>query len=221
MVYWEQFPALTQITGLAHGFSLRQPEVDVVTDRETALQRLQPAFSHLKAELGFSASTVYGCEQIHGAEIAKVSLETQSRSFAGVDGLSTLERGCALEILVADCCAVYLVDPKSGALALLHSGKKGTELGITEKAIAALQQQGVEAKNLVAQLSPCIAPPYYETDFAAQIVESLRCSGVPQEQIFLPVANTAAQVDKYYSYRQEKGKTGRMMALLGWRDSGK
>ena len=39
-------------------------------------------------------------------------------------------RGLCLGVYVADCCAIYLADPVKRAIGLLHSGKKGTELGI-------------------------------------------------------------------------------------------
>jgi copper oxidase (laccase) domain-containing protein len=74
-------------------------------------------------------------------------------------------------------------------------------------------EYGTEPADLVAQLSPCIRPPFYEVDFAANIVQSLKRSGV--RQVFDSGENTAADLERYYSYRMEKGRTGRMLALLG------
>ena len=71
---------------------------------------------------------------------------------------------------------------------------------------------GTDPADLVAQLGPCIRPPQYEVDFAAEIVQSLRRSGVTQ--VFDSGENTAENPEKYYSYRMEKGRTGRMLALL-------
>jgi polyphenol oxidase len=73
-------------------------------------------------------------------------------------------------------------------------------------------EYGTEPADLVAQLSPCIRPPFYEVDFAANIVQSLKRSGV--RQVFDSGENTAADLERYYSYRMEKGRTGRMLALL-------
>ena len=115
---------------------------------------------------------------------------------------------------MADCCAVFLVDSQRSAIGLVHSGKKGTELNVVG---AAMQKMAVEfgtvPADLVAQLGPCIRPPFYEVDFAADIVQSLKRSGV--RQIFDSGENTAADLERYYSYRMEKGQTGRMLALLG------
>jgi copper oxidase (laccase) domain-containing protein len=119
----------------------------------------------------------------------------------------------ALGIYVADCCAIYLVDPVKRAIGLLHSGKKGTELGIAERAVETMAREyGSQPADLVAQLSPCIRPPQYEIDFAAEIVRQLHRAGVPQ--VADCGANTAADLDRYYSYRMEKGRTGRLLALL-------
>ena len=39
--------------------------------------------------------------------------------------------------------------------------------------------------------------------------------GVPASQVADSGICTGAEVDRYYSYRIEKGRTGRMLALLG------
>ena len=73
------------------------------------------------------------------------------------------------------------------------------------------EEFGSNPANLIVQLSPCIRPPHYEIDFAADIVEQCRAQGVKQ----IHDSCTACHLDLYYSYRAEKGKTGRMLALLG------
>ena len=40
------------------------------------------------------------------------------------------------------------------------------------------QRFAVESEQLMAQLSPCIRPPHYEIDFAAEIVQQCRDAGV-------------------------------------------
>jgi copper oxidase (laccase) domain-containing protein len=166
-------------------------------------------------------------EQIHGDKIAvacravasrrRVDVApTSSKEFEGCDGFITNQRGIALGIHVADCCAVYIVDPKTPAIGLVHSGKKGTELGIAAKAIQQMTEKfGSNPADMIVQLSPCIRPPHYEIDFASDIVEQCRAQGV--QQIHDSGICTACHPDLYYSYRAEKGKTGRMLALLGFR----
>jgi copper oxidase (laccase) domain-containing protein len=127
--------------------------------------------------------------------------------------LITNQRGVCLGIYVADCCAVYLVDPVRSAIGLVHSGKKGTELGIASKAIESMAEHfGSHASDLIVQLSPCIRPPHYEIDFAADIVRQCRELGV--SSVHDSAVCTACDLDRYYSYRAEKGRTGRMLAFL-------
>jgi copper oxidase (laccase) domain-containing protein len=74
------------------------------------------------------------------------------------------------------------------------------------------REYGSAPAELVAQLSPCIRPPQYEVDFAAEIGRQLRAAGVGE--VADCGANTAADPERYYSYRMEKGRTGRLLALL-------
>ena len=154
-------------------------------------------------------------QQIHGDKIAVVDQPvTGDNEVAGCDGIIANQKKIALGIHVADCCAIYIADPKTPAIGLVHSGKKGTELAIVSKAVQQMREHfGSDPAELVVQLSPCIRPPHYEIDFAAQIVEQCRAAGV--KAIHDSGVCTACDIDRYYSYRAEKGKTGRMLALLG------
>ena len=72
---------------------------------------------------------------------------------------------------------------------------------------------GSDPANMLVQLSPCIRVPHYEVDFAAEIVRQCRALGV--KEIHNSGVCTACNLHRYYSYRAEKGKTGRMLALIG------
>ena len=114
---------------------------------------------------------------------------------------------------MADCCAIFLVDPRQRAIGLAHSGRKGTELDILSATVAAMRREyGSRPSDIVAQLGPCIRPPWYDVDFAARIVEQGRAAGL--NRLIDPGTCTAANPEQYYSYRREKGRTGRMLALL-------
>src|SRR5580704_3468449 len=206
----ERFPALEALENILHGFVLRVPGLDVHADREIALQRLDGY--HEIARRSFGARQVRLAEQIHGNSVAVVTVDSAAKS-KQVDALITRDPEVLLGITVADYCAVFLVDPEQLAIGLVHSGKKGTELNIVDAAVQKMATEfGTEPADLVAQLSPCIRPPDYEVDFAADIVRNLKRSGV--SRVFDSQENTAADLERYYSYRKEKGRTGRMLALL-------
>lgn len=212
----ESFPALEALRGLVrHGFVQRISGVDVQADNAGVLNGLHEAHLEAVEQLGFDPEKWFTAEQVHGAEVARVP-QSGLRYIPGVDGLMTNQRGVMLGIHVADCGAIYLVDPGHEAIALLHSGKVGTQLGIIKVALVAMSQQfGTRAQDVIVQLGPCIRKPAYEVDFPAQIHLDALAAGVPPHQYFDCGTCTHAAPDRYYSYRREKGKTGRLLALLG------
>ncbi len=210
----ERFPALA-LRGVAHGFVRRVPGVVVGEEKAAVLAALGPWHEGAAAWLGFSARDIFTAEQIHGGETCVVTAAAPRYSL-GMDGLMTDEPGLLLGIHTADCAPVYVVDPVKRAIALLHSGRKGTEAGITPRAIQLMAATyGSTPADLVVQIGPCIRPPLFEVDIAAMIVRDAVAAGVPRAQVHDCGTCTGAAVDRYYSYRVEKGKTGRLLALLG------
>ena len=211
----EYFSPLSAFGNIRHGFIVRIPGIDVSADKAEALQRLDAIHRNYRDQIGIGNWPLLTAQQVHGDKIAVIDRPLDhDHQFSGCDGLITNQPKHALGIHVADCGAVYIVDPKTPAIGLVHSGKKGTELAIAAKAIAQMQQHfGSIPANLIVELSPCIRPPHYEIDFASAIVEQCRAAGV--KNIHDSGICTACDVDRYYSYRAEKGKTGRMLALLG------
>lgn len=211
---FEQFSALSAIGGCRHIFTLRIPGIDVSHDKAEALRRLEAAHREIRGAIGVGDWPLLTAQQIHGNKVAIIDRPIESdKHFARCDGFVTNQRRIALGIYVADCCAVYIVDPRAPAIGLVHSGRKGTELGVVRNAITQMVKCfGSEPAELIVQLSRCVRPPHYEIDFAGEIVRQCRALGV--QEIHDSGICTACDLDRYYSYRAEKGKTGRMLALL-------
>jgi len=204
-------------------FISRVEGVPVTVDKRETLANLEPFHREVVEEKGFSWSDLWRAEQVHGEELAVVPAERTgpSRIVPGADGLLTGAAGVLLGIYVADCAAVYLVDRATGALGLVHSGKKGTEKNIVGRAVERMAEEfGTRPVDLEAAISPCIRPPHYELDFAAEIERQLADSGIPRRQVTVSGICTGEEVGRFYSYRLEKGKTGRMLALLGRKGEG-
>ena len=179
-------------------------------DRESALQRLEHHHREQLATVGTRSLKL--AEQIHGNGVARIDAGSAAKT-KGVDGLVTADPEVVLGIYVADCCAIYLLDPVRRAIGLVHSGKKGTEQNIIGLAVQKLGIDfGSKPEDLIAVLSPCIRPPYYELDFAQSIVAQLRAESV--NKIYDNGENTGSDLERFYSYRMEKGRTGRMLAYL-------
>jgi polyphenol oxidase len=234
---FEQFPALSAIGICRHAFTQRIPGIDVSHDKAEVLKRLDVAHREIRGAIGMGDWPLFTAQQIHGNKIAIVdevgsalradrglsepdwhysATSLPAREFAACDGIITNQRGIVLGVYVADCCAVYIVDPKTPAIGLVHSGRKGTELGVVPSAVKQMIDRfRSDPTNMIIQLSPCIRTPHYEVDFATEIVRQCHALGV--KTIHDSGVCTACNLGRYYSYRAEKGKTGRMLALLGIR----
>jgi hypothetical protein len=209
----EMFPALQRL-GYRHGFVGRVPGVKLSNDKDIVLENLDRVHREARRKLGLLDHRFATAKQVHGSEIAVIdSVLARDHCFQGCDGLITGQRDVSLGVYVADCCALYLADREQRVIGLVHSGRKGTELKIASKAISLIEKSfGIDPRDLVAQLSPCIRPPHYEVDFAADIIRQCRAAGV--DEVYDSGVCTACHLDNYYSYRAEKGRTGRMLALL-------
>ena len=214
---FEQFSALSAIGICRHAFTQRIPGIDVSHDKGEVLKRLDAAHREIRNAIDMGDWPLFTAQQIHGNKIAVIDSRPTGQwlqLFPGCDGLITNQRGIVLGVYVADCCAVYIVDPRTPAIGLVHSGRKGTELGVVPNAIKQMIDHfDSDPSNMILQLSPCIRPPHYEVDFASEIVTQCRVLDV--KEIHDSGVCTACDLNRYYSYRAEKGKTGRMLALLG------
>jgi purine-nucleoside/S-methyl-5'-thioadenosine phosphorylase / adenosine deaminase len=212
---FEQFPALSAIGVCRHVFTQRIPGIDVSHDKPEVLKRLDAAHREIGNAIGVGDWPLVTAQQIHWNKVAIVDTPAEEdKEFAGCDSLVTNQRSIALGVHVADCCAVYIVDPQTPAIGLVHSGRKGTALGVAPNAIKQMIDHfGSDPAKMIVQLSPCIRPPHYEVDFAAEIIR--QCSALGVKEVHDIGVCTACDADRYYSYRGEKGKTGRMLALLG------
>lgn len=207
------------IPGVRAGWVERIPDLAILGGRDEAMLALRPAHTAAVAEFSHPGSHWIRAEQVHGTAVAVVPGAAEILApdglpvVPGVDGLITNEPGIVLAIYVADCGAIWLADRVTGAIGLLHSGKKGTDGNILAVALAAMAENfGTRPEDVVAILSPCIRVPDYDVDFAGEISRQAGQAGIGS---FVDCGlNTATDLQRFYSYRRERGVTGRMMALL-------
>ncbi len=163
------------------------------------------------------------------------------------DGLLTAERELYLFMTFADCVPVLLHDPVRGVVGLVHAGWKGTVAGIARRAVLAAQAAfGSRPADLLVGIGPSIGPCCYEVgeDVATAVRQALpayrqvlrevaggsvhldlwRANACQLEEVGVPAANievaglcSACRTDLLFSHRKEKGRTGRMGAVIGLR----
>ena len=195
-----RFPEL-EARGLLHAFTLRSVPPLISADVPQILQ-----------EAGLPKDYGMG-EQTHGAGVAVVNLGGGGKVIPAVDALITREKNLSLVIRVADCGPVWIHCKKTSAIGLVHSGRKGTEAGVVGATIRRMREEfGSEPSSMMALLGPCIRPPHYDVNFAGEILRQLE-----REKVGKVVDSglcTASDLTRFYSYRTEKGQTGRHFAVF-------
>ncbi|MCU0468868.1 MAG: peptidoglycan editing factor PgeF [Arcicella sp.] len=191
------------------------------------------------SNLGIRKSRVAHSYQIHKDHILKV---TRCKAYEGYDALITENRNTFLTVTIADCTPILIYDAKNQAVAAVHAGWKGTVLDITAKTIQRMQLEfKTNPLDCYVYVGTCIddtnfevgeevaeqfsiefkrldkssrKPKFYVDLKKANVAQLLKC-GVPENQIEVSPFSTVINNDEYFSHRKEKGKTGRMVALIG------
>ncbi len=195
---FETFAPLSHIPFITHAFTLRTSDDTKADDFE----------ARALTTLGFPSNRFVSAEQTHGNGVAAV-FETTGEPVPMVDALVTATKGLPLVIRCADCAAVFIVDQRTPAIGLVHSGKKGTRANVVGNTVTVMRERfGTDPSNCLSLIGPC----HYEMDIWSGIETQLRDAGV--RDIHNPRICTACHLDRYFSYRAEKGHTGRMLAVL-------
>ncbi|GGA97525.1 peptidoglycan editing factor PgeF [Macrococcus hajekii] len=170
------------------------------------------------------------------------NIQTLTSDLHGIDGLYTYSRDVLLTMCYADCVPVYFYSTRDDFIALAHAGWRGTKGRIVQSLIDVY----AEPENLKCIIGPSICEncyevnediksqfrglgideePYFELkenglykiDLQGINRELVISAGVPAEHIEISGICTAED-ERFFSYRTEKGNTGRMLAFIGTRD---
>jgi purine-nucleoside/S-methyl-5'-thioadenosine phosphorylase / adenosine deaminase len=144
------------------------------------------------------------------------------------DGHATQERGLALAVTVADCAPVFVAHP-SGAVAIVHSGWRGTEARIIHQAIRVLGRAGLAPDELRVHIGPAICGRCYEVsadvrarltgetsnrpgnvDIRSLIAEQAASAGVGQ----ISVSPSCTKCDNETFFSHRAGDGGRQVAVI-------
>jgi YfiH family protein len=183
----------------------------------------------LQQWLARSGPRLATASQVHGNRVVVHESGWQGwLRVRGADGHASIARGTALAVTVADCVPVFVAHP-SGAVALLHSGWRGTAGGILERGIEALAHRGIPSRELAVHLGPAICGSCYEVsadvyeqhtgravegptcvDLRALIADHARAAGV--RRIESSPFCTRCDGDRFFSHRA--GDAGRQLGVM-------
>jgi YfiH family protein len=173
--------------------------------------------------------------QVHGDTVLRVR---GPGAYPSCDALMTGSRGVFLAVTVADCLPVFLFDPRTTTVAVVHAGWRGSLVRVLERTIRLMTADaGVQAADLQAFLGPCAGVCCYEVgrEVADQFAsEYIRREG---ERMFLDIRAVNSDILEkvgvsgknvehagqcticcpglFHSYRRDGERSGRMMAVVG------
>jgi YfiH family protein len=116
------------------------------------------------AAVGVEGATIMTARQTHSVERFVVeSLEQTTGPQPDCDAMITRLPNVLLGIQTADCLPVLIGDPKTGTMAAIHAGWRGTAGRITERAIADMMLlHGVNTRDCIAAIGPAACVDCYE-----------------------------------------------------------
>lgn len=177
---WQSYDGLPYLTcdllaGFAHGFFTRQWSPRPPTELTCALQpegERAIAF-HLKQVHGNIVLTPTEIHQQHPAPLPDEA--AKERELPQGDGVLTERANQAAWVCTADCVPALIADVRTGQVAAVHAGWRGTAAQIVPVAVSRLQDQGSHVADLRVALGPAIAGAVYQVSsaVAAEVVASL------------------------------------------------
>ncbi len=221
----------------AHGFSTRfggvskapydslnlggteDDESNILENRILALQKLN-----------LSITNLCNLKQVHGDNVCIAQIGKQEG-----DALVTNKKNIILAISIADCYPILFYDEVNEVIGAAHAGWRGTVNKIAGKTIQSMIDIGAEAKNIKVAIGQGISQNNFEVgnEVIAQFIKNgfpascwknnkidlvlcnkfiLKRNNISEENIW--TMNRCTFEKDFFSYRRDKGKTGRMWAVI-------
>lgn len=171
---------------VCHAFSTRYGGVseapfdslNFADNRGDKPENLLENYRRLGAAVGFDASRVVCCRQVHSATVVEAR-----EDFAGkvlwndrpfdADALVTNVPALPLVVFSSDCCTALFFDPVTRSIGAAHAGWRGTADGIVYNVVREMERlYGAKAENIRVALGPSIHPCCFETH--ADVPDALR-----------------------------------------------
>lgn len=176
-VVWVSFPLLEQTGIVTQGFTTRLGGVsrgmfstmNLSYTRGDDPAAVDENFRRAGEAIGFPVESLVTSDQTHTNHVRRVTGEdcgsgvTRPRAYTEVDGLLCNEPGVTLATFYADCVPLFFVDPVHRAIALSHSGWRGTVRRIGRVTVEEMGREfGTRPENLVTAIGPSICRDCYE-----------------------------------------------------------
>ncbi|MBN2374131.1 peptidoglycan editing factor PgeF [bacterium] len=160
------------------------------------------------------------------------------------DAMVTNISNICIMVLVADCLPILFFDPKKNVIGAAHAGWRGAKKFVAQNTAEALIKKfDCSSEDIIVGIGPSIGPCCYEVnkEFVARFEqifgkkEGVICYfkggkyflnlweinkrqlteiGIPKKNIEVAEICTYCHADQFFSYRHQKGETGRFGAAI-------
>ncbi len=192
------FPILERQKQVTHLFTTRlggvsegiYSSMNLSYTRGDRKEAVDENYRRVAAALGCSVEDMVCSDQTHTTNLRVVGRAdrgkgiVRKKDYRDVDGLLTDEPGIYLATFYADCVPLYFVDTKRRAIALAHSGWRGTAERMGQRVVEKLREvYGTEPEDIVAVIGPSICQECYEVseDVAQAFAAAFRKPGQERE----------------------------------------
>lgn len=196
-------------------------------------KEIEANYKQLLSELDIIAGSIALANQVHGSNIKVVEKPGINHE---TDGLITATKGLTLGIQVADCAAILIADEEEQLIGAFHAGWRGAVANIIPKGIKRMETLGGKVANFKAFVSPCISKQMFEVgdevaiqfpekfvdrltykkphiDLKGFIKDQMEKMGIQKSNIEISPDCTMQEL-RFFSYRRERDKAGRMLGLI-------
>lgn len=224
-----QAPPLQRLDWLVHGFGIKDITIESYVEA-TGLKKISIPKTHQP-----HGNTVH--------IFSSHDPRTTNHVFEG-DAFVTNTPGVVCWVRSADCLPILLADPKNKVVAAIHAGWRGTAEKAVLAAVETIQKQfGTRTSDLIAALGPAIGgrcyhvgddvvesfkkaglypgpwleqvdPGHWYLDIAYANLHLLKEAGLLKENTYLSLACTSCDLEKFHSFRREKGKKGEQVSFV-------
>ncbi|MDO8999589.1 MAG: peptidoglycan editing factor PgeF [Bacteroidota bacterium] len=193
--------------------------IKIATNRKLALKNLN-----------LSIDKLCNLKQIHSNKVCIAKIGQQEG-----DALVTNEKNLILAISIADCYPILFHDKVNNVIGAAHAGWRGTVSKIAENTINEMIKLGAQAENIKVAIGQGISQDKFEV--GNEVIEQFEKAGFPsycwkENKINLIACNkfvlfqngileqncwtmnSCTFENDFFSYRRDKGKTGRMWAMI-------
>lgn len=242
----------SRVLPFAHGFSVREGGVSEGPFASLNLgfsvgderPRVEENLTRFATALGVGVERLATVSQVHGDRVLEAPPTSVASGVQPVlgeaDALWTEAERVAVGVKTADCVPILIADERTGRVAAIHSGWRGTDAKIAARTVEALIARGSRPEDLVAAIGPSIQKCCYEVsddlaqrfterfgpevvtrpkaqphlDLSLAVRQTLERAGLPATRIDVLPHCTACDAKQFFSHRRDQGRSGRHLSAI-------